>query len=211
MPEILRGRRPKARVAGLFASHDPAQSFATTAVFQLDMTFEGIGGNRHAGAIRRADGRTPWFKRGTPLRNDRQVSLLCPDEVARIAVALGVPEIAPEWLGCDVLVAGLSDFSFLPRGTRLFFASGAVLNIEAQNAPCRFSGAAVMVHYPEMVGLDLAFPKAARRLRGLVASVEKPGAINGDDVISLMVPEQWIWQPDQEKPAPADQTLRASS
>lgn len=196
MPEIVPGRRPKARVAGLFACVESTRSFATQSATQLEMTFEGISGNRHAGAVRPADGRTPWYGRGTVLRNDRQVSLLCPDELSQMAVALGVPLIAPEWLGCDVLVAGLANFSFLPRGTRLFFASGAVLNIEGQNAPCRFSGAAVMAQYPQMEGLDLAFPKATRRLRGLVASVEKPGIVRADDAISLMVPEQWIWQPD---------------
>jgi hypothetical protein len=192
-PQVTPASRPKARVAGLYTTPDPLNSFETAPVASLELTFDGIPGERHEGPLRGADARTPWFTRGTPIRNSRQVSLLCPDELRAMAAGLDLPAIEPDWLGCNILVAGLPHFSFLPRGTRIFFPSGAVLAVEMQNAPCRFAGAAVMKRYPERAGLDTAFPAATKRLRGLVAWVEKPGTISATDEISLMVPEQWIW------------------
>ncbi|TIS16311.1 MAG: molybdenum cofactor sulfurase, partial [Mesorhizobium sp.] len=40
----------------------------------------------------------------------------------------------------------------------------------------------------------LLFPKTAKRLRGLVAWVEKPGIIRTGEEISVRVPEQWIYR-----------------
>lgn len=40
----------------------------------------------------------------------------------------------------------------------------------------------------------LLFPKAAKRLRGLVAWVEKPGTIKAGEEMSVRVPEQWIYR-----------------
>ena len=40
----------------------------------------------------------------------------------------------------------------------------------------------------------LMFPKAAKRLRGLVAWVEKPGRIARGEAVSVRIPEQWIYR-----------------
>jgi hypothetical protein len=40
----------------------------------------------------------------------------------------------------------------------------------------------------------LAFPKAARRGRGLVAWVERPGVVTVGDPVSVRVPEQWLYR-----------------
>ena len=40
----------------------------------------------------------------------------------------------------------------------------------------------------------LLFPKVAKRLRGLVAWVEKPGRIAAGEEVSVRVPEQWIYK-----------------
>jgi hypothetical protein len=83
----------------------------------------------------------------------------------------------------------------LPSGTHLFFKGGVTVKVDAQNGPCRIAGRSVA----ENAGMAdheagaLAFPKAAKRLRGLVAWVEKPGAITVGEEISVRVPEQWIY------------------
>jgi hypothetical protein len=69
------------------------------------------------------------------------------------------------------------------------------IKVDAQNGPCRFSGHSIA----ENAGMAyeagaLLFPKAAKRLRGLVAWVEKPGIIRAGEEISVRVPEQWIYR-----------------
>ncbi len=46
---------------------------------------------------------------------------------------------------------------------------------------------------PDQEAGALLFPKSAKRLRGLVAWVEKPGRIVPGEEISVRVPEQWIY------------------
>jgi hypothetical protein len=63
---------------------------------------------------------------------------------------------------------------------------------EGDNVPCRFAGREVAAHYPEREGLDLLFVKAAKNLRGIVATVEQAGSIIPGPV-RLKIPEQNIW------------------
>jgi hypothetical protein len=169
---------------------------ATRRVGSLDLTAQGIPGNRHAGFERAADSRVPWYRRGEPIRNERQVSLVSEEELAAIAAELGMELIDPEWLGANIVVAGVPSFSFLPRGTRLFFQSGAVLVVTDQNAPCRIAGRSVAGETGRDEAAALRFVEASRRLRGVVAAVDRPGSIQAEDAIKLRVPEQWIWHKD---------------
>ena len=57
------------------------------------------------------------------------------------------------------------------------FEGGVVIRIDGDNAPCRFAGKAIADHNPGQEGLDLLFPKTAKRLRGLVGYIEKPGTV----------------------------------
>jgi hypothetical protein len=81
----------------------------------------------------------------------------------------------------------------LPASTRLTFEGGAVIVIEGQNAPCRLSGRSIVAHHPQRPDIELAFTKVARRHRGLVGWVERPGAIKPGATVSARVPEQWIY------------------
>jgi hypothetical protein len=83
--------------------------------------------------------------------------------------------------------------TLLPPRTCLFFAGGVTLRIDGLNMPCRLSGRSIAKHYPDRAELDLAFVKAARRLRGLVAWVEKPGRIEAGETLEVRIPEQWIY------------------
>ncbi len=193
-PDIVPARKLSAGVAGVYlASGD---DFETREVESLDLGFDGIPGDYHQGPTRRSGGREPWYPRGTEIRNERQVSIVAPDELARIARNMGLPEIRPEWVGANLLIDGLPKLSFLPAGTMLFFKGGVTLKVDGQNAPCRFAGRRVAERgdIEDREAGALLFPKAAKRLRGLVAWVEKPGRIVKGEEISVRVPEQWIYR-----------------
>jgi len=76
------------------------------------------------------------------------------------------------------------------------FKGGVTLKVDGQNHPCRFSGRSIAdnVATNDPDGVALGFVKAAKRLRGLVAWVEKPGTISAGEEISVRVPEQWIYR-----------------
>jgi hypothetical protein len=109
---------------------------------------------------------------------------------------MALPEIRPEWIGANLLLDGVPRLSMLPAGTLLFFKGGVTLKVDGQNAPCRDAGRAI-AEGAGMADIDagtLLFPKAAKRLRGLVAWVEKPGVIIMGEEVSVRVPEQWIYR-----------------
>jgi hypothetical protein len=170
------------------------EDIAAQVVERLDVTHEGIPGDRHAGFTRAADVRVPWFPRGVPIHNERHLSIVSTEELAIVAGKLGIERLEPEWVGANLAVSGITAFSYLPRGTRLFFPSGAVLCVTDQNAPCRIAGAEIARHLPGHKDLTLRFSPAAKRLRGVVAYVDRPGALVTGDSIAVRVPEQWLWR-----------------
>jgi hypothetical protein len=192
--EIIPARKLAARVAALYAA--PSDHFETRAVDELRLGFDGIAGDFHAGLTRRSGGREPWYPRGTEMRNERQLSVVAAEELAIVAGRMGVAEIKPEWIGANLLIEGLPHLSMLPSGTLLFFKGGVTIKVDAQNGPCRIAGRSVA----ENAGMAdheagaLLFPKAAKRLRGLVAWVEKPGRITAGEEISVRVKAQWIYR-----------------
>jgi len=193
LPDILPARKLLGRVDGVYVA--PFDHFETRAVDSLSLTFQGIGGDFHAGYTRKSGGREPWYGRGTEMRNERQLSIVAPDELAIVAGRMDLPEIKPEWIGANLLIGGIPQFSMLPAGTMLFFGGGVTLKIDAQNGPCRIAGRAIAEN-AKMADHDAAsllFPKVAKRLRGVVAWVEKPGVIAAGEDVSVRVPEQWIY------------------
>ncbi|MEM1289299.1 MAG: MOSC domain-containing protein [Pseudomonadota bacterium] len=191
---IYNAQRFEASVTGLFASLDGA--LASRAVEQLDLTYEGIAGDRHGGFTRASGGREPWYPRGTEMRNERQLSIVCAEELAAVAVNMGVERVEPEWIGSNIVLAGVQSLSKLPPRSLLFFEGGATIKIDGQNAPCRFAGDSIAEHYPDHNARKLAssFPAHAKGKRGLVGWVEKPGTIATGQAVTVQVPEQWIWE-----------------
>jgi hypothetical protein len=160
-------------------------SLATISQSSILLSFEGIVGDVHAGFTHGSDSRTPWYPRGTLIRNDRQVSIVSAEELALIAKDLHVPEVKPEWLGANLLISGIPNLSLLPWDTRLVFSSGAVLSHLRENNPCSGPGKLIAAAYnqPDLVS---QFPKAAMHLRGLVATVELPGIISKGDEVQVV-------------------------
>lgn len=192
--EIVPGRKLAARAVALYRA--PSDHFQTRPVEELRLGFDGIEGDFHAGATRRSGGREPWYPRGTEMRNERQLSLVAADELAIVAERMGLKQIKPEWIGANLLIEGVPRLSMLPAGSLLFFKSGVTIKVDAQNGPCRIAGRSIAenARMADHEAGSLLFPKAAKRLRGLVAWVEKPGIISAGEEISVRVPEQWIYR-----------------
>ncbi|WP_164009606.1 MOSC domain-containing protein [Pyxidicoccus trucidator] len=165
------------------------KSFVTRELPEAKVSFEGLEGDRHAGLTRPADVRTPWFPKGTPIRNTRQLSLVSSEELAQVADALGVPKVLAAWLGANLELAGVPKLTHLPPGTRLFFPGDAVLAVEGENEPCTGPGRVIEAHHPDREKLASRFVKAAWQRRGLVAWVERPGVLRAGDEVRVMLPK----------------------
>lgn len=155
----------------------------------LEVSLEGIVGDKHSGFIRSADSRNPHYLRGSPMRNDRQWSAVAPEELAEIAQRWGIPRVEAGWLGANLALAGVANFSQLPKGTKLFFPHDAVLVVETINNPCVGPGEVIAAQYPD-AGLKFQdFPKIAQGKRGLVGVIERAGMIRCNDRATILVYE----------------------
>jgi hypothetical protein len=171
--------------------------FVTAPRGEIALAPEGIPGDRHATALRPATARDPWLPRGLQLRNDRQISMLSVEDLAQIAAALDLAQVAPELVGANIVVEGLDRFSRIPAGAHLAFGGAwggqgrfdgaAILKAEAYNHPCRGPGRRLAAAYARP-DLEFAFPKAARSLRGLVLSVSLAGVIRAGDQVVVVPP-----------------------
>ncbi len=181
------------------------KDFVSQPVDQLELTYGGIAGDFHAGLTRASGAREPWYKRGTQLRNERQISLLADDELADIACNMELDKIEPGWVGCNLVIVGIKNQCLLPPRTVLIVEGGVTLRVDGYNAPCRFAGGAISAHIaiPSEDDADidhttsdiaLAFIPAARLKRGLVAWVEREGVIRPGEKVTGHVWEQWLYQ-----------------
>jgi MOSC domain-containing protein YiiM len=162
----------------------------------LRLGFEGVENDVHAGYVRRSSSREPWYPRGTEVRNERQLSIVASDELDIVAARMGIVEIKAEWIGANLVLDGIPRLSMLPPGTLLFFANGVTIKVDAQNGPCKIAGRSIAERagMADVEAAALLFPKVAKRLRGLVAWVEKPGTIAPGETVSVQVPEQWVYR-----------------
>jgi MOSC domain-containing protein YiiM len=189
---LAEGKHLNARVVQVLTTPDIVH-FRTAPVPALQVDLQGIPGSRHYGFTRPAGARERWYKKAMPMRSGRQITLVCAAELAEIARRMELPRIDPGWIGANVVIEGIPAFTLLPWGTRLFFGEGAVLVNEGDNAPCRYAGAEIAARFPERSGLDLLFPKLAKNLRGIVASVERAGVIHAGGAVKVKLPSQQIW------------------
>jgi MOSC domain len=179
-------------VVALLANPDRKTGLEKARVDRLALTFDGIVGDCHSSRTRASDGRmVTQYQRGTEVANTRQVSILSQEELAEIAANMGIAELPPEWVGANLVTSGIPDLTLLPPSTRLMFSSGATLIVDMENAPCRYVGEVIDKHHP---GKGSAFVAVARHKRGVVAWVERPGAIALGDTIVLHVPPQRLYE-----------------
>ncbi|MCY0096065.1 MOSC domain-containing protein [Hoeflea ulvae] len=193
LPEILPARRIKGEVSAVLAAL--GGDFLTEEVASLAMGYDGIEGDFHAGLTRQSGSREPWYPRGTEMRNERQLSIVASDELAVAAAKMGIDRIEAGWIGANLVIDGIAMLSMLPPRTQLFFEGGVTLRIDGDNGPCRYAGAAIAKNYPDRdeTSVALSFVKAAKRRRGVVAWVEKPGVISKGEKVTAHIWEQWIY------------------
>jgi MOSC domain-containing protein YiiM len=181
----------KGKVHQLLAGPSRAAGLEKSQVEKLTLTLEGIEGDCHIGLTRPADVRTIMlYKRDTPIRNVRQLTLVSVEELHEVAQAMAIPQLKPEWLGANVLVEGIADFTLLPPSTRLQFSSGATIVVDMENLPCRQVANVVARHYPKN---SKGLVASAMHKRGVTAWVEREGIINAGDEIILFLPPSRLY------------------
>ena len=157
----------------------------------LELDWTGVVGEAHGGLTRPACSRVArQYPRGAEIRNARQATAVSAEELERIRLAMDAPELRPEWLGANLLVAGIENFSALPPSSRLIGPDGAALVVDMENAPCRLPGEVIERHLP---GVGARFARAALGRRGVTLWVERPGRLRVGDRLRLHLPPPVRW------------------
>jgi len=175
---------------GLVGDRDAA--LASGAVQEITALFSGPVGESHGGLTRPSDSRVlAQYKRGTPIRNTRQFSLLSAEDLAAIAAKMGIDSLDGALVGANMIVSGIPDFTHLPPSSRLQNEAGATLTIDMENRPC------TLPHEPieaQHAGFGSRFKAAAKGRRGVTAWVEREGVFRVGDRLRLHVPDQDVWK-----------------
>lgn len=178
-------------VTWLGTTADSATNIASVGMTEMDLTWDGASGDCHSGRTRPSCVRVrAQHAKGTEIANVRQLSIVSEEELAEIADRLGVPKIQPEWLGANIVVKGIPDFTLVPPSTRLIFENGAAIVLDMENAPCKYPAEKIEEAHP---GHGLAFPKKAVNKRGVTAWIERPGALTVGAKCRMHVPPQRLY------------------
>lgn len=161
------------------------------ALAEMPLTFAGFEAEVHAGLTRPSCSRVlGQYPRGTEIANTRQLSIVAAEDLAEIAVRLGLETVDPAWLGASVVVEGIPDLSHLPPASRLQADSGATLVVDLENGPCLQPARTIERARP---GHGKDFKAAAKGRRGLTAWVEREGILRLGARLRLHVPTQQPW------------------
>ena len=159
----------------------------------LELTFEGVAGAFHAGLTRASCSRVKsQYAKDTPIKNERQLSIVSQEEIDRIAAVMGVETLDPRRLGATMVIKGIPDFSHVPPSSRLQAASGATVTVDMENRPCVFPAKSLVVDHGDEAK---AFKPAAKNLRGVCAWVAAEGRVSVGDTLTLHIPDQPAWAP----------------
>ena len=165
----------------------------STPVQKVEMSFDGVEGEKHGGATRASCSRvTMLYPRGTTVRNVRQLSVISQEELDAIGAEIGVADLNPALLGASVVIKGIPDFTHIPPSSRLVGTSGLTLTVDMENRPCIYPGREIEGAHP---GHGKAFKGAAKDRRGVTAWVERPGSLAVGDSVTLFIPSQRAWSP----------------
>lgn len=191
MPDLLAKLPFQGTIELLLSNPDRKTGLEKQRVPEVRLLFSGIDGDCHGGLTRQSDSRMlKQFKRGTLVRNARQISILSAEELAEVAALMQIPAVKPEWVGANLVIRGIPDLTLLPPSTRLQFPSGAMIVVDIENHPCRYPADIIARHNPEQ---KMGFVKAAMHKRGVVGWVEAEGVIRPGDSITVWIPPQRIY------------------
>ncbi len=166
---------------------------SSTAQESLNFGFHGLTGERHSGETRASCMRVKnLHAEGTEIRNTRQLTILSQEELQRIAAEMGTERLDPSYLGANVVLRGIPDFTFVPPASRLQGPDGLTVTVDIENRPCIFPGKEIEKDH---AGLGPKFKPAAKNRRGVTAWVERPGRLRIGDQLRLLIPDQRAWAP----------------
>ena len=189
---VLTPTAVRATVRALLIGRDRAAGLESETVGSATLDWGGIVGESHGGTTRPACSRVArQYPRGVEIRNVRQLTAVSVEELEATRAAMDAPRLEPGWLGANLVVEGIGDFSALPPSSRLIAPGGAALVVDMENAPCRLPGDVIEGHLP---GLGARFPKAAVGRRGVTLWVERPGELTVGDELALHVPPPVRWR-----------------
>ena len=181
-----------ARTEAILVNSTADEDLSSSRVASVEVSYAGLAGESHSGLVRSSCVRVRHqYTQGTEIRNTRQISIVSIEELAVIADNMGIAELKPEWLGANLLVSGIPNFSQIPPSTRMIFAGGASLVVDLENSPCKYPGEIIERHHP---GFGNLFAKAAVGRRGVTAWVEREGQLHTGDSIDLYIPPQRIYE-----------------
>ncbi len=187
------------RVSGLFVNSNRDDGLESVSLDSVMAAYEGFDGEDHGGLTRPSCSRVKLqYEKGTEIRNTRQISILGQEELQAVAEEMGLDEIAPEWVGANLILEGIPLLTQLPPSSRLIFERGASLVVDMENGPCRFAAEQIELHRP---GKGMGFTKIAKGRRGVTAWVEKTGEIAIGEEVRLHIPPQRLYEPALKKQA----------
>jgi len=180
------------RTEAILVNATPNEDLSSSRIASVVITYAGFDGESHSGLVRASCVRVRGqYAEGTEIRNTRQISIVSAEELALIAESMGIDTLQPEWVGANLLVSGIPNFSKIPSSTRMIFTSGASLVVDLENSPCKYPGEIIERHHP---GKGELFPKAAYGRRGVTAWVEREGHITTGEEIRLHIPPQRLYE-----------------
>jgi len=191
------------KVLGVYSSVHPDKTykgrdyFVTEQRDELFLDLEGVIGDRHHGFETISGGRfMTLYERDTPVRNNRQWSVISPKEIAIISKNLGVT-LTPELLGVNFLIDGIPELSKLSPMSYLIFSpeesfapqrpDDVTLVAYGEALPCTIAGMPIADAFSDP-SLEHRFPKAANDHRGLTGWVEKGGVIYPGYSVTVLTP-----------------------
>jgi hypothetical protein len=182
-----------ARVVWLGTQEQPVENLVirSVPVSEMPLSFAGYAGESHAGLTRPSCSRVmKQHKRGTEIRNVRQLAVVSAEEMAEVAASMGLEIFDYAWVGASVVVEGIPDFTHLPPSSRLQGPDGLTLVIDMENRPCQEPAVTIDKALP---GMGKGFKRAAEGKRGVTAWVEREGVLRLGDVLTLHIPDQRVW------------------
>ena len=182
-----------ARIVWLGTQAEPVEKLLirSAPVMEMPLSFAGYAGESHAGLTRPSCSRVmKQHKRGTEIRNVRQLAVVSLEEMAEVAAAMGLETFDYAWVGASLVVEGIPDFTHLPPSSRLQGPDGVTLVIDMENRPCQEPAVTIDAALP---GMGKGFKRAATGKRGVTAWVEREGVLRLGDVLTLHIPDQRVW------------------
>lgn len=193
----LKSTDHRAEIVWLGLVKDRKSTLASMAMDSLKLCFEGPEGDTHSGLLRPACSRVKaLYKRHTPIRNTRQLSIMSSEELEQIAHDMGLEALDPALVGASMVVRGLPDFSHVPPGSRLLSDHGACIVVDMENRPCTLPARVIDSLHPSF---GARFKSAAQGRRGVTSWVEAEGIVKLGDHLRLFVPDQPSWMGDFRK------------